>query len=137
VELRSLSGPESVEDRFKAEQLKQEERVKKLDKAQNIESSVFTFLNQNIGRNGDHNTSEEFEISRKRPSIDQACSSKSQATDLNFEMYSVGEDIKKTKKEIIKLQQSLKRNAERNEAACSQMKQKMAVQNNILKKIRS
>nr|XP_015909893.1 zinc finger CCCH-type with G patch domain-containing protein isoform X2 [Parasteatoda tepidariorum] len=132
AELRSVSGPESVEDRFKAEQVKQEERIKKMENTH--ESSIFTFLNQNVGRN-----SRELirtELPKKRPSSDQASNSnKTQGTDLNFEMYSVGEDIKKTKKEIIKLQQSLQRNAERNEAACAQMKQKMTVQTGILRNL--
>ncbi|KAF8788296.1 hypothetical protein HNY73_009818 [Argiope bruennichi] len=62
-------------------------------------------------------------------------STKSQAKDLNFEMYSVGEAIKKTKKEIGRLLQSVNRNSERNEAACALIKQKVVAQNNLLKSL--
>lgn len=50
VELREVSGPVSVEDKFIAEQVKEEERVKKLEKTSQPESSVFEFLNKNISR---------------------------------------------------------------------------------------
>ncbi|GFR00897.1 zinc finger CCCH-type with G patch domain-containing protein, partial [Trichonephila clavata] len=111
---------------------------KSLDKCAEMrepESSVFAFLNKNLSRNNERSG----DMLRKRTSTEASESngtgSKSQAIDLNFEMYSVGEAIKKTKKEIIRLQQSVNRNSERNEAACSLMKQKMTAQNNLLKNL--
>lgn len=133
VELREISGPISVEDKFNAEQIKEEERVKKIEQNSEPQSTMFDFLNKNISRRID-SSHDSF---RKRPSSEKSAGpgKKSQNADLNFEMYAVGEDIKKTKKEINRLQQSLHRNADRNEVACSRMKQQMSAQNSLLKRL--
>lgn len=133
VEIREISGQVSIEDKFNAEQTKEEKRVKKLEKSVQPENSVFDFLNKNILRSADSSQ----DLLSKRPSSQKNTGpeKKHQGTDLNFEMYSIGEDIKKTRKEIMRLQQSLKRNADRNEVACARMKQQMAVQNSLLKKL--
>ncbi|GFT06158.1 zinc finger CCCH-type with G patch domain-containing protein [Nephila pilipes] len=132
IEMRETVGLQSVEERFSLEQKKEEQRSKNIGTQQSPESSVFAFLNKNISRNMENSG----DILRKRTSTAASdMDSKSQSTSLNFEMYSVGEAIKKTKKEIIRLQQSVNRNAERNEAACSLMKRKMTAQNNLLKSL--
>ncbi|PRD23028.1 UNVERIFIED_CONTAM: zgpat [Trichonephila clavipes] len=135
AEMREAVGLQSVEERFCSEQKKEEQRSKNIGTQESPESSVFAFLNKNLSRNNERSG----DMLRKRTSTEASESnstgSKSQAIDLNFEMYTVGEAIKKTKKEIIRLQQSVNRNSERNEAACSLMKQKMTAQNNLLKNL--
>lgn len=135
AEMRETAGLQSVEERFCSEQKKEEQRSKNIEMQQNPESSVFAFLNKNLSRNNESGR----DMLRKRTSAEASASngtgSKSQVMDLNFEMFSVGEAIKKAKKEIIRLQQSVNRNAERNEAACLLMKQKMTAQNNLLQNL--
>ncbi|CAL1298021.1 unnamed protein product [Larinioides sclopetarius] len=138
AEMREMASLQSVEERFSSEQKKEEQRNKQVESRENSNGSVFDFLNKNLGKN-EHLVDRHGDILRKRISTDASnsngTSSKSQAKDLNFEMYSVGEAIKKTKKEIGRLQQSVHRNSERNESACARIKQKVAAQSNLLKSL--
>lgn len=51
AELREISGPVSVEDKFNAEQVKEEERVKKLEASSPGENTVFDFINKSVLKN--------------------------------------------------------------------------------------
>ncbi|KAG8200388.1 hypothetical protein JTE90_028566 [Oedothorax gibbosus] len=135
VEIREMSGLDSVEDRFSSEQKKEQRRAENIEKnSQPPETSVFAFLNKNLSKS--NGTFQNGESSKKRPlANNETCIS--QSADLNFEMYSVGEAIKNTRKEISRLQQSVKRNADRNEAACSLMKQKLSTKTNLLRTLQA
>ncbi|GIY21928.1 hypothetical protein CDAR_200341 [Caerostris darwini] len=139
VEIREMAGLKSVEERFSSEQKKEQQRSKNIEVNQNPESSVFAFLNKNLSRSSDSSSSKNKEFFHKRSvaeiSDSNGAPSKSQARDLNFEMYSVGEAIKKTRKEICRLNQSVNRNAERNEAACCLLRQKMTTQSQLLRSL--
>lgn len=52
AEIREYAGLESVEERFTAEQKKEEQRAKNIESKEMPESSVFAFLNKNISARG-------------------------------------------------------------------------------------
>ncbi|XP_054719456.1 zinc finger CCCH-type with G patch domain-containing protein-like isoform X2 [Uloborus diversus] len=126
AEIREFTGAVTVEDKFKAEQVKQEHRIKKSEKDQDQGSTVFDFLNKNISTSNDSDG-----ISRKRP-VSETSVAGNKNSDLNFNVYAVGEKIKKMKKDIFHLQTFLKRNGNRNQAACEQIRRKMSIKNKEL-----
>ncbi|KAF8788299.1 Zinc finger CCCH-type with G patch like protein [Argiope bruennichi] len=117
AEMREMANLQSVEERFSSEQKKEEQRNKLAESRINSDGSVFDFLNKNLSGKSDRFCVKNGDILGKRTSTEASnsfdTSTKSQAKDLNFEMYSVGEAIKKTKKEIGRLLQSVNRNSER------------------------
>ncbi|GBN48890.1 Zinc finger CCCH-type with G patch domain-containing protein [Araneus ventricosus] len=164
AEMREMANLQSVEERFSSEQKKEEQRNKQAESRANSDGSVFDFLNKNLRKSviiqlsnikidaelktegrgsSDKCITEAGKIAVvKRYSNREDVVERWSKKDVTFVvvsrpeiMYSVGEAIKKTKKEIGRLLQSVNRNSERNEAACALMKQKVTAQNNLLKSL--
>lgn len=104
----------SVERKLKRQQEKQELLSAKAYEREKQKQDIFNFLNQNIfnsmpSTSGSQNTNKE----TKRAKTDIKTDIKTQTNrKLNVESLKIGEDIRKMEKEILKLQESLRRQKE-------------------------
>lgn len=131
IQLRDQGGhscPVSVESKVIIEKEKEEQRMKKQQWSGNLKKreSVFDFINKKISVIKD----DVDKLQRKGPPKTQK--TRASTKELTKQSFTIAEDIKKAKRELVRLNEALKRNEERNGVIHAQVKRKIAAQKELL-----